>query len=65
MPALFTAAEQDLQLDTRQMFRRVQAVPALAEAYQLYHQTGAAGAGVVAAAAVVRACGQTGGGVGG
>lgn len=38
VPALYTAAEQDLQLDTRQMFRRVQNVPALAEAYQQYHQ---------------------------
>lgn len=32
------AAEQELQLDTRQIFRRIQNVPALANAYQQYHQ---------------------------
>lgn len=30
--------EEELQLDTRQMFRRIGLVPALAEAYQQYHQ---------------------------
>jgi len=36
--ACLVAAEEELQLDTRQMFRRIGLVPALAEAYQQYHQ---------------------------